>query len=293
MAVAEPIEVDDPIRPFDAGRRVRGRSRYHNSRLDRAAIWFLVAVTILAVFVPVIAPHSPTVPVGNPYLPPGHGGALLGTDEVGRDILSRVLYGMRTSWFAALAIIACGIVVGGTVGLVAGSVGGVVDIVLMRITDFFLALPGPLLAISVAAALGPSFAHTLTAVAIVWWPFYARIVRGEVRALVVRPHLEAARLAGTSGARRALLHLFPGVVPSLLVAASLGVGALLLTLAALSFLGLGAPEPAPELGAMTAQGMPFVLSYWWIPTMPALAVLVLAFMANLAGDGIRDLFSDI
>jgi peptide/nickel transport system permease protein len=148
------------------------------------------------------------------------------------------------------------------------------------------------LAIAVVASLGPSFWHTLFAVALVWWPFYARIVRGEVRALAARPHLEAARLAGASAPRRALRHLLPGAVPAVVVTASLDVGNLVVTLASLSFLGLGAPEPAPELGAMAARGLQYLLQEWWVPVMPALAVFALAFASNLAGDALRDLMGD-
>jgi peptide/nickel transport system permease protein len=148
------------------------------------------------------------------------------------------------------------------------------------------------LAIAVVAALGPSFTHTLIAVAIVWWPFYARIVRGEIKALAARPHVEAARLGGASRARIAFRHLLPGAIPATIVTASLDVGNLVLTLAALSFLGLGAPAPAPELGAMSARSLSFLLTQWWIPVIPGLAVFVLALIANLAGDGLRDLMSD-
>jgi peptide/nickel transport system permease protein len=162
----------------------------------------------------------------------------------------------------------------------------------MRFTDVFLALPGPVLAIAVVAALGPGFTHTLIAVAIVWWPFYARIVRGEVKALAARPHIEAARLSGVGRVRIAVRHLLPGAVPATVVTASLDVGNLVLTLAALSFLGLGAPAPAPELGAMSARGLGFLLTQWWIPVIPGIAVFVLALVANLAGDGLRDLIGD-
>jgi peptide/nickel transport system permease protein len=217
---------------------------------------------------------------------------LLGTDDVGRDVLSRVLFGLRASWFSALAVIASGVLIGGIIGLIAGAAGGWIDGILMRITDMFLALPGPILAIAVVAALGPSLQHTLIAVMIVWWPFYARIVRGEVRALAARPHIEAARLAGTGRMRIAFRHLLPGAIPATVVTASLDVGNLVLTLSALSFLGLGAPSPAPELGAMAARGLPYLLEQWWVPVMPGLGVLVLALAANLAGDGLRDLIGE-
>ena len=202
-----------------------------SSIVDRCGAVLLLVLVLLAVLAPVIAPYNPIVPSGQPFTPPFHAGHLLGTDEVGYDIFSRVLYGLRTSLSGVLIVVTSGVVIGGVIGLVAGAVGGWVDTVLMRFTDLFLALPGPLLAIAVVAALGPSYFHILVAVMIVWWPFYARIVRGEIRALSARPHLEAARLAGAGPARRALRHLLPGAVPAIVVTASLDVGNLVVTLA--------------------------------------------------------------
>ena len=150
-----------------------------------------------------------------------------------------MLYGARASWFAALVVVAIGLLIGGLVGLIAGATGGWVDSVLMRITDAFLSLPAPVLAIAVVAALGPGFVHTLIAVSIVWWPFYARLVRGEVARLAARPHVEAAKLAGVGRIRLALRHLLPGATPNALVAASLDIGTLILTLA-------GAVVPRPR-----------------------------------------------
>ena len=211
-----------------------------------AAVSLVLIVTLVAVAVPVISPHDPLVPAGMPLQAPGKGGFLLGTDAIGRDILSRVLFGVRASWFAALVVVAVGLLIGGLVGLIAGAAGGWIDSLLMRITDAFLSLPAPVLAIAVVAALGPGFVHTLIAVSIVWWPFYARLVRGEVARLAARPHIEAARLAGVGPIRLATRHLLPGAVPNALVAASLDIGNLILTLAALSFLGLGQAAPAPS-----------------------------------------------
>ena len=139
--------------------------------------------------------------------------------------------------------------------------------------------------------MGKGLVNTLIAVSIVWWPFYARIVRGEIRALPVRPHVEAARLAGAGSVRIALRHLLPGAVPAAVVTASQDLGILVLTLAGLSFLGLGQAAPAPELGADAARNLSYLLQDWWIPVMPALAVAVLALAANVAGDGIRNLLS--
>ena len=291
MAVSEPY-----LSPPITRRAARMRDlRAVGSRAaigDRVAIGGFLALIVIGFAAPLLAPHNPIQPAGIPFLSPGHGGFVFGTDEVGQDILSRVLYGLRSSLEAAGAVIASGVVVGGTIGLVAGATGGWIDDLLMRFTDIFLALPGPVLAIAVVASLGPSFVHTLIGVSIVWWPFYARIVRAEVKSLAARPHLEAARLAGVGSMRRAWRHLLPGAVPALLVTASLDVGNLIVTLASLSFLGLGAPAPAPELGAMAARGLQYLLQEWWVPVMPALIVFLVALLANLAGDGIRDLLGD-
>jgi peptide/nickel transport system permease protein len=260
-----------------------------SSLVNWAAVGLVPLVTVVAVAIPLISPHDPLVPVGMPLQAPGKDGFLLGSDSVGRDILSRLLYGVQSSWFAALAVVAIGLILGGLVGLIAGATGGWVDSTLMRITDGFLSLPAPVLAIAVVAALGPGFVHTLVAVSIVWWPFYARLVRGEVARLAARPHVEAAKLAGVGRIRLAMRHLLPGAVPNALVAASLDIGTLILTLAALSFLGLGQSAPAPELGADSARNLTYFLQQWWVPVMPGLAVLVLALIANIAGDGLRNL----
>jgi peptide/nickel transport system permease protein len=278
-----------------SGTITRGRVRLPSllkspsTALNWSAVSLVFVVTIIALAVPVISPHDPLVPVGMPLQAPGTHGFLLGSDSVGRDILSRVLYGIQSSWFAALAVVAIGLVIGGLVGLIAGATGGWLDGVLMRITDGFLSLPAPVLAIAVVAALGPGFVHTLVAVSIVWWPFYARLVRGEVARLAARPHIEAAKLAGVGRIRLAMRHLLPGAVPNALVAASLDIGNLILTLAALSFLGLGQSAPAPELGADTARNLTYFLQQWWVPVMPGIGVLVLALIANIAGDGLRNL----
>jgi peptide/nickel transport system permease protein len=250
----------------------------------RAALVPVAILTAIAVLAPLLAPHgSLEVTPAGPLAAPGPH-ALLGTDEIGRDVLSRVLQGLRTSWLAALGVIAVGAAFGSLVGALAGAFGGVLDTVLMRLTDLFLSLPAPVLAIAVVASLGPSLMHTLIALSIVWWPWYARIVRGEVRALAVRPHAEAARLAGVGRTRLVLRHLLPGAVAPVVVTMSLDVGNLILALAALSFIGLGAPAPAPELGAMSARGLDYLFGHPWVPLAPAAAVALLALAANVTGD---------
>ena len=264
---------------------------------DRSRIGSLLCLIALCImlfaliFVPLIAPHDPLLPAGEPFLSPSvH--FLFGTDAVGRDIFSRVLYGIRSTITATVIVIGSGILIGNLIGVAAGMMGGWVDAILMRMTDAFLALPGPVLAIAVVGALGPSLEHTVIAVIVVWWPLYARIVRGEVRAFVVRPAFEAAKLAGISRTRLALRHLLPGTFPPIVIAASLDVALLILALASLSFLGLGSPAPAPELGAMSARGLPYLLQYWWVPIIPGLAIALISFLANFAGDAIRDLMID-
>ncbi|WP_280320207.1 oligopeptide/dipeptide ABC transporter ATP-binding protein [Nocardia wallacei] len=256
-------------------------------------VMLCLLATLIAVMLgaPWLVPYDPGLPVGRPTSPPG-AAHWFGTDEVGRDILSRVLIGMRSSWWGALCVICSGIVIGGIVGLVAGSLGGIVDRILMRITDIFIALPATLLAIAVVTAIGPSYGHTLSAVALVWWPLYARVVRGEVTRLRSLPHIDAARVSGAGRFELAWLHLLPGAWPPTIIAASLDVGALILTLSGLSFVGLGAPAPAPELGAMCARGLPYLLEFWWVSIMPAIGLFVLAVIANLAGDSLRDRLTD-
>ncbi len=285
MTLTEPTGLRPDI--TDAGQEP---ARRRDRRQLTGRIWVACFVLLTAVLaaMPALAPHSTIQPVGPPLQPPGQG-TLMGTDQQGRDVFSRVLVGMTTSWFSALVVIVIGVVVGGVIGLAAGIRGGWIDSVLMRITEVFLALPGTLIALAVAAALGAGLRNTLIAISVVWWPFYARIVRGEARALMVRPHVEAARMGGASGLRVATRHVLPGVLGSVLVVATLDIGNVLLVLSGLSFLGLGAPPPAPELGAMTAQGLEYLLNAWWVPIFPALAIFALTLFGNLAGDGIRDL----
>lgn len=281
--VVGPIDVSLPER---AG-RLRLARRPRRPALDLLGFVLFAALVAAALLAPVIA-ADPTVSVGDPFLAPSlhH---LLGTDDIGEDVFARVLFGLRTSLAAAGVVIASGVAIGGLVGLAAGAAGGWLDGLLMRATDVALALPGPVLAIAIVAALGPSLTHTVVAVAAVWWPWYARLVRGEVRALSARPHVDAARLSGSSRLRLMFRHLLPGAIAPVVVAASLDVQILVLTLAGLSFLGLGSPPPAAELGAMAARGSDYLFGHPWIPLAPGVAVFLVAVAANLAGDGVRDL----
>lgn len=291
MAVAEYYVPKELIR-HRSRMGLATREYFHGTSVaSYVAFGALGLMFFVAIFARQLAPFDPLAAVGTPMTAPG-GANLLGTDTVGRDILSRVLCGMQTSWFGALAVVGFSVVFGGAIGLIAGAAGGWFDAALMRMTDAFLALPGPILALAVVAALGRSYTNTLIGVAIVWWPLYTRIVRSEVRKLRASPHMEAAQVGGVSWWRLLRRHLLPGAVPVTIVTASLDIAALVLMLSSLSFLGLGAPQPAPELGSMSAQGITYIFTSWWIPIMPAIAVALIAIVANFAGDAIRDRIRD-
>jgi len=165
--------------------------------------------------------------------------------------------------------------------------GGKIDLVIGRIVDLFIVLPSTLIALAFVAAVGPGLVNTMIALAIFWWPWYARISRDEIRRLKARPHVEAARMAGVGGPRLLLRYLLPGVVPALLIGASLDVANVIMTLSLMSFLGLGLPAPAPELGAMTSRTLDSLTVHWWLPILPAAIIFLLCLLANLAGDGVR------
>lgn len=263
-----------------------------SSRVNIAVASLLILVTLIAILGRVLSPYDPVQPVGMLNLPPGSANHLLGTDSIGRDLLSRTLWGIQTSWFTSLIVVASGLLIGGAIGVTAGVCGGWIDNFLMRLTDLFLALPGALVAIAIVAALGSGLRNTLIGIMIVWWPYYARIIRAEVRSITARPHVEAARLAGARRGRLVRRHIVPGVVPTALVTASLDIGNVVLLLAGLSFLGLGQSAPAPELGADTARNLQLLLTQWWIPITPGIAVLLMSLIANLGGDAVRQLLNN-
>lgn len=277
--------------PLTTVPRFRLISERRRVTLSRASSWVIlglfVLVTVLALIAPMLAPYNPIQPVGRPNLEPGSPDHLLGTDLIGRDLFSRTLIGIQSSWLLGLLVVAIGLVAGGVIGAIAGVRGDWLDSALMRFTEIFQALPSTLVAIAVVAALGPGVRNTVLGISIVWWPYYARIIRSEIRTIVSLPHLEAARLSGIGPLRLIGRHVLPGVISTSIVIASQDVGAVVLTLAGLSFLGLGQPAPAPELGADTARGLSSLLAQWWIPMMPGLAVLALSLLATLTGDALR------
>ncbi|QKC85598.1 ABC transporter permease [Mesorhizobium sp. NZP2077] len=254
--------------------------------LESAGIIGVPVVTLVAALAPWITPFDPQLRVAAAYLPPS-AGHWFGTDEIGRDLFSRVILGVQYTWLSGLAIIAFTLTVGSLVGLISGLMGDKVDLVIGRIVDLFIVLPSTLIALAFVAAVGPGLVNTVIALAIFWWPWYARISRDEIRRLKARPHVEAARMAGVRGPRLLLRYLLPGVLPALLIGASLDVANVIMTLSLMSFLGLGLPAPAPELGAMTSRTLDSLTVHWWLPILPAAIIFLLCLLANLAGDGIR------
>jgi len=254
--------------------------------LDVIGIAGVLIVTLVAVLAPWLTPYDPQVRVGAAMLPPS-GMNWFGTDEIGRDLFSRILLGVQYTWLPALAVIAFSLVVGTLVGVISGIAGGWIDLGIQRLVDLFLVLPSALIALAVVAALGPGLFNIMVALAVFWWPWYARISRDEIRRLAARPHIEAARVANVSPFRLVLRYLLPGAVPALVVAATLDVANVILAVALMSFLGLGQPAPAPELGAMTSRTLDSLTIAWWLPILPAAVIMIVCLLTNLAGDGFR------
>jgi len=275
-----------------APRRMRTTLKWMRANpLIAAGGLMVLVIVVVAIFAPLIAPYPgdagfATHPL-DIFKPPS-AKHLFGTDEVGRDIFSRVVYGTRVSPLIALAVVAIASVVGVTIGLVAGFLGGIADEILMRITDVFLAVPALLLALAFAAVLPPGTGSTILAITISWWPWYARLARGEAASVSRRRYVETGRVLGLSRRRLLVRHVLPNATTPVLVQASLDFGGVILTAAALSFLGLGAQDPTPEWGLMVNEGRSFFQTYWWVVTFPGAAILFSAVAFNLLGDGLRD-----
>jgi peptide/nickel transport system permease protein len=266
-------------------RRVLRRLARHKS----AAIGFaiIVVLIVVALTAPFIAPYDP-IDLSRNILQSPSGDHVMGTDNLGRDIFSRVVYGTRISLQMGFIAIAIAATVGTTVGLVAGTYGGLVDNVFMRFVDALMAVPGILLALTVAAVLGTGLHVAMIAVGIAWIPGFARIVRSLVLQVNAMPYIEAAKSLGSSDTRLIWRHVLPNALTPVLVLASLGIGSAVLIGAALSFLGVGAKPPTPEWGIMLSEGRQFMRSAWWVMAFPGLAITVTVLAANLVGDGLRD-----
>jgi peptide/nickel transport system permease protein len=212
-----------------------------------------------------------------------------GTDDLGRDVLLRVLFGLRSSWAAALAVIPVAAAVGTIIGITAAWLGGWVDTILMRIVDVFLSFPVMIFALAVAAMLGPSLANALIALSAVWWTWYARIARGAALSAKTRGYVVAAQAMGVSAPVLLWRHVLRDVLRPVVVLAALDVGTVILVLGALSFIGAGAQPPMPELGLMVSSGLSVIFTSWWVPVFPGIAIFVAALAANMLATGLRDL----
>ncbi|MBB6223905.1 ABC transporter permease [Rhizobium leguminosarum] len=260
------------------------------NRLAVVGLLIIIALLFIAAFANLIATHDPVVgDLRNArLLPPGTAEYLLGTDDQGRDIYSRLIYGSRLTLFVIVLVAVISAPIGLIVGTVSGYAGGWVDATLMRITDIFLAFPKLVLALAFVAALGPGIQNAIIAIAITSWPPYARIARAETLTVRRSDYISAVKLMGASPFRIILRHVMPLCISSLIVRVTLDMAGIILTAAGLGFLGLGAQPPLPEWGAMIASGRRFILDQWWVAAMPGIAILVVSLGFNLLGDGLRD-----
>ncbi len=242
------------------------------------------------IFAPILAPYDPVeISPDRRLTPPGSSYAL-GTDEVGRDILSRVIWGARISLQIGLSIVFLAAVIGLVVGLISGYFGGILDQVLMRFTDIFMSFPTLILAIAMTAALGPSLFNAVLAMILVWWPIYARLVRGEVLVVKEKEYIRAIKALGAHPLKILFLHVLPNSIDVIIVRASIDFGNAVMFCAALSFIGLGAQPPQPEWGAMVTTGRDYLRDAWWLVTFPGLAIFLTVMGFNLFGDSLRDFF---
>jgi peptide/nickel transport system permease protein len=253
---------------------------------------FLLLVVLAAVLAPWLSPY-PAQGAGQSdmlsLLQPPSPAHLLGTDDEGRDILSRLLYGARPSLVAAFVVVATAIVLGSLVGAAAGYLGGAVEQVLMRVTDFFLAFPSLLLAIVIATIIGPSLQNVIVSLAVTWWPWYARLVHAQAGTLRQAAFVRSARLSGVRGLTMLVRHIIPNALTPVVVQGTSDLGSVIISAAGLSYLGLGTQPPQADWGSMVSQGQQYILAQWWYVTFPGLAILLTAMAFNLLGDAFRDL----
>ncbi len=260
------------------------------SPLTVIGLALILGFTLSAIFAPLIASQSPIDQVLLERLKPPSDAHWLGTDQLGRDIFSRLIYGAQISLMVGFVVVTSAGIFGTLVGLVAGYLGGMVDEVLMRVTDIFFAFPPLILAMAIAGALGPSLNNAMVAIAVVTWPVYTRLVRGQVLSLREREFVEAARSIGATTPRILLRHLLPNALAPILVQASFDLGGAILAAAGLSFIGFGARPPTPEWGVMISEGSKFFSTQPWLSFFPGIAILLTVAAFNLIGDGLRDAF---
>jgi peptide/nickel transport system permease protein len=266
----------------------QGWLTFRANKLAMLGLIVLIALIGMALLAPWIAPQSPYAQNLADRLQPPSSAHWLGTDALGRDILSRLIHGSRITLFIVGTVALIAPIIGLFIGTVAGFAGGWVDQVLMRITDIFLAFPKLILALAFVAALGPSIGNAVLALALTAWPPYARLARAETLTIRNADFIAAARLQGAGRLRLLIGHIWPLCVSSLIVRVALDMAGIILSAAGLGFLGLGAQPPLPEWGAMISDGRAYILDFWWVAAMPGLAIFTVSMAFNLLGDGLRD-----
>lgn len=293
MALSPTADTTTAVASIASGRR--GAHVWHVIRRDPlalASIGVILLFLVIAIFAPVLAPY-PEQGAGQSspdtlFLPPSWA-HLFGTDELGRDVLSRVMYGARPAFLIPLMVVTAAVAIGAPLGALAGYKGGWVDEVIMRVTDLFLAFPSLLLAMAITAALGRGLQNAAIALIISWWPWYARLVRGIAVSLRERPFVEAAQSIGVSDTRIILRHILPNCMSPILVQVTVDMGTVILVAGGLAFIGLGTQPPAADWGLMISTGRTSILNQWWISLFPAFAIFLLILAFNLLGDVLRDI----
>lgn len=266
----------------------QGWLTFRANKLAMVGLIILILLIGMAIFAPLLAPQNPYAQDLGARLQPPSAAHWLGTDGLGRDIMSRLIHGSRITLFIVGTVALIAPVIGLFIGTVAGFAGGWVDQVLMRVTDIFLAFPKLILALAFVAALGPSIGNAVVALALTAWPPYARLARAETLTIRHADFIAAARLQGAGRLRLLIRHIWPLCVSSLIVRVALDMAGIILSAAGLGFLGLGAQPPMPEWGAMISDGRTYILDFWWVAAMPGLAIFTVSIAFNLLGDGLRD-----
>jgi peptide/nickel transport system permease protein len=249
----------------------------------------ILALLLVAAAAPLLATHGPFDQISKDRLLPPSTQYFFGTDSLGRDIYSRVIYGSRVTLMIAFLVAAISTPLGMAIGVLSGYFGGAVDELLMRTSDVFLAFPKLILAVAFAAALGPGVENAIIAISVANWPSYARLARAETLSVKSNEYIQAMRVLGAGNLRIMIGHITPMCLSSIIVRMSLDMGAIILTAAGLGFLGLGAQPPTPEWGLMVSDGRDFLVDQWWVSTLPGIAILIVVVGFNLVGDGIRDI----
>jgi dipeptide transport system permease protein len=291
--MSETIDISEntisPPHPF-----IESWNYFSENKGALAGFWLIVVAILVAISANLIAPHSPFDQYRDAVLQPPFwmdGGStefLLGTDDVGRDILSRLIHGARLSLFVGVIVVTLSLAAGILLGITSGYFGGFYETVVMRLMDIMLALPSLLLAMAIVAILGPSLQNAILAIAVVILPHYVRLTRASVISEKNKDYVTASRVTGARPLRMMFVVLLPNCMAPLIVQATLGFSSAILDAAALGFLGMGAQPPTPEWGAMLANSLQFVQRAWWVVTFPGLAILLTVLAFNLAGDGLRD-----